>query len=128
MVSSNLPVPNRPYNEKAWRCTVCNTPFESGQVDRSGIGWCASCHWEKGYRGPQRPSQCSSCFNNVGTIGEPLCAALMYQMADGTWRDRSNRAENVSYSGKRDHNGKFKETTTPIRPAKRTKAEYVCEC
>lgn len=106
------------------RCKRCDVPFASG-IMSDGIGYCRNCQWEQGYEGPQRPSQCVSCFNNIGLDkkGHVQCAALMYQMRDGTWRDRTNQAERCHFIEMG-----MKKICQPIVPDTRKKPEFMCEC
>lgn len=126
MVSSNLPMPSRNNTSESPKacCKVCNSPV-SNHFPREEFLWCASCNqYQPVYRGPVRRSLCETCFNCVGTDarGRYLCAALMYEMPDGTWRDRYNNSHRSEYR----QNGMTK-VKHPILPDPRP-ATYVCEC
>lgn len=143
MVTSDRPVPHRSdasfrsvyasailgrIREKQFeeanppKCRHCDSLFD-GKVDNEEIGFCPQCGWSKAYRGPQRPNLCNSCFHNVGTFkAKPKCAAMMYQMPDGTWRDRYNQATRSIY-----HNTGMSKTIEKIEPTFRS-TTFECEC
>lgn len=105
------------------RCAVCNHEVV-GPTARGELKWCTTCNcFQKIYRGPPRESLCKSCFNCVGeSKGNSLCAALMYQMSDGTWRDRYNMDHRGEY-----RQGGMEKIRHLIKPLP-TEARYVCEC
>lgn len=107
------------------KCNRCDVPFPSQVIDSDGIGYCVNCGWKKGYKGADRQNQCLTCFNHTGfdKKGNVLCAALMYQMADGTWRDRSNQAQRCHFV-----DTGMRKICKPITPDARPSPEYECEC
>lgn len=131
VVTTPLPPPSRGINAsdilKAVRngpprCVVCNADIMKGKPQAKGdeSRWCENCRsFEKVYRGPPRSTLCGSCFNNV----DGKCAAMMYQVADGSWRDRYNQAETITY-----REGGVYRDVKPILPKRMTKPQYVCEC
>lgn len=106
------------------RCAVCNHEV-LGQTAKGELKWCEPCHsFQKVYRGPPRQPLCGSCFNCVGVNKDkkPLCAAMMYQMSDGTWRDRYNMDHRGEY-----RQGGMEKIRHPIKPTPMS-TQYVCEC
>lgn len=120
MVTSNQPTPVR--KDTVPVCAVCDVPFPSGKWD-GRVGWCERCKWEKGYVGPQRANKCLTCLNNISLAGQkPVCAFMMYQMVDGTWRDRYGQATHTIYG-----NGGMTKHTQDVKPSTRKKPTFVCE-
>jgi len=120
MVTSNHPLPKR----RARHCIHCSL-LVSGHIDKQWVGFCKKCGWSKTYPSEQE-AQCFSCFNNVGSKGKRLlCAALMYKMPDGTWRDRYNKASVRSF--KRGAISVSTNVEVPVTPSPMD-PQYDCEC
>ena len=105
------------------KCVVCDAEVLGAKrlqnADREQL-WCEACKsFQNTYRGPQRAPLCGSCFNNV----DGKCAAMKYQMPDGTWRDRYNQAHTSEY-----RQMGMDRVTKPIEPTRMTKPQYDCEC
>lgn len=107
------------------RCLQCDGEVSLTGTNDDGGRWCESCKsFQTVYRGPPRPNLCDSCFNCVGKEkGKSLCAAMKYQMTDGTWRDRYNQAERSEY-----RQGGMDRVLHPIKPTAMSTIQYVCEC
>lgn len=135
MVSSNQPPP-KPSNAITDRsitelsryapcCLMCDTPFEN-ILSRDEHRWCKSCRsFQKSYRGPKRDPLCRTCFNCVDMGRHPheyVCAALKYQMPDGTWRDRYNQDHSARY-----FDSGMRKVNTPLKPDK-VEGRFDCEC
>ena len=116
------------------KCLVCDSEIlgaKPGVGKDKDMRWCEPCQsFQKVYRGTPRKPLCVSCFNCVGiSHRQPYqpkpryaCAALMYQMPDGTWRDRYN-TENRSYM----RNSGMDKVIEPIKPNMMA-ATHSCEC
>lgn len=123
MVTSDRPLPNSLSEPFEPRCKVCNQAMQTGYPRESTL-WCEACRcFQTVYRGPARKKLCETCFNCVGVDkkGRSLCAAMMYQMPDGTWRDRYNNELRHQY---RDCG--MDKVSTPIVPVSMN-PQYFCE-
>lgn len=125
MVTSSQQPPVRDANnaiQHPARCMHCDQ-LTPGPVDTDGTSFCNSCGWSKVHTKGPRESQCGSCFNKVNVSGAIRCAALMYQMPDGTWRDRYNQAQKTTYR----EGGVYKDIK-PVTPTLMRAPQYNCDC